>query len=118
VSQGSDDEFRITVLTPPDTPFAFVYLEGEIDRAAFQALSDAADSFADATPVDILVDLGGVTFADVALANFLEQLSCTVPAEATVMLCRSTPATRYVLEAIGKTQVATMDDAMPCGVDS
>jgi anti-anti-sigma regulatory factor len=108
-----DDGLTITVLESADTGSALVCLGGEIDQAGFQRLSDAADRLATVAPASVFVDLGAVTFAGATLPNFVARMHGIVPDSAALVMCRSTPMTRWVLEATGMTEIATIRPDLP-----
>jgi anti-anti-sigma factor len=108
-----NDGLTITVLTSANARSALICLGGEIDQAGFQRLSDAADRLATAAPVSVVVDLGAVTFAGATLPNFVARMHDIVPSSAALVMCRSTPMVRRVLELTGMAEIATLREDLP-----
>lgn len=113
MTKTRDSGCIITVLASPDQPAAFVCLAGEIDQAATERLSYAADRLATVAPAGVVVDLEAVTFAGATLPNFVARIYRLVPDGTSVVLCRPRPMTRWVLEATGMNQIATLRDDLP-----
>jgi len=103
----------ITVISSADARSALICLGGEIDQAGSQRLADAADRVETAAPASVFVDLGAVTFAGATLPNFLARMHDIVPNSAALVMCRSTPLTRRVLEATGMAAIATLREDLP-----
>jgi anti-anti-sigma factor len=103
-----DVGLTITVLALADARSALICLGGEIDQAGFEQLSAAADRLATVAPASVIVDLGAVTFAGAALPNFVARMHDIVPNSAALVMCRSRPMIRRVLELTGMTEIATL----------
>ena len=114
MTQLSARVFTVTGRTDTNGPVALVCLVGEIDIAAAEALSDVADHLSTLAPhAEVVVDLAEVSFACSTLPNFLDRVHRTLAADATLTLCRSTPNTRWVLQATGIEQIAALRADLP-----
>jgi anti-anti-sigma factor len=78
-----------------------VVIAGEIDLDSRQVLDDAISRL-EADPVDLVLDLGGVTFVDSQGVNLLVHVRQVLDeAGASLTLLRPSPAVRKVLELTG-----------------
>ena len=107
------NQAAVAVVSRPGSACACVRVAGDIDINAEPGLAAAADQLRAAAPGTVLIDLAGVTFACSTLANFLVCVHNAIPDEASLVLCRSTPRTRHMLDLMDLRLIATFCDDLP-----
>lgn len=89
---------------------AHLRLTGEIDMAAFTALSETIDWLTALAPTSVVMDLAELTFACSTLPNFIVRVRHAMPDGAELILWRPAPTARWVLGITGMAAIATLHD--------
>jgi hypothetical protein len=103
----------IAVLAPSGCRWARITLAGKIDSRFSALLAEIVDWLRKAPVTSVFVDVAAVTSADDTLADFCLLARASLPAGATLTVCRPTLATLWVLEESGATDLLTVRDSLP-----
>jgi ABC-type transporter Mla MlaB component len=106
----------ISVTPTRGRQFAWVCITGDVEVGSDPALARTISELQRLGCANVCVDLAGVGFAGTALLTFLVHVINTVPADASVLLCRAGRSTRRLLELSFLDTIATLRDELPVDV--
>lgn len=98
------DRMTLTITRPTGSSVDYVEILGDVDMSDSIELGHAADDLHAADPSSICVDLGGTTFMDSTLLDFLEGLGDSDSdgaARPPLVLCRPRPMARRLIHLTG-----------------
>ncbi|MBW6439544.1 STAS domain-containing protein [Actinoplanes hulinensis] len=107
----------VAVLAVPQFRQVNVYVAGDVDADAAQALSGVVVRVLALSPERVFVDLAEVAFAGAALSNFLAGLVGVLPRAMSVTVCRPRPMHQWILEVTGMARVLVIS-ALPAGLSA
>jgi anti-anti-sigma factor len=108
------DQMSLSITRPANSSVDYVQILGDVDLSNTDELNAAAIRLIDADGDSICVDLGGITFMDSTLIEFLlhvggSERSTPRP----LLLCRPRPMARRVIHATGLEDVAVVQTDLP-----
>ena len=108
------DRMTLTITRPTDSSVDYVEILGDVDMSDSVELGLAADHLLAADRSSICVDLGGTTFMDSTLVDFLEGLSDSAGgARRSLVLCRPGPTARRLIHLTGLDAHASVRPDLP-----
>ena len=110
MTQTTVNDCTVTVIASPASQRADVRITGDVDMVAAPVLAEAARQLAMGSPRSVFVDLAGVTFAGSALPNFLARAYGLLPRGSSLVVCRPSPMTRWVLHMTDMTRILIVRD--------
>ena len=106
----SHDRMILSITRPPDGAVDYVRIVGEVDLGEREALDRAAAQLHDGASDGVCVDLGGTTFMDSTLVQFLEDLGDGVGG---LVICRPCPMASRLIHLTGLDAVASVRADLP-----
>jgi anti-anti-sigma factor len=107
----SHDRMTLSITRPPDGAVDYVQIVGDVDLSETQALDRATVQLQDGGGGDICVDLGGTTFMDSTLVQFLEDLGGDGPGR--LVICRPGRMASRLIHLTGLDTVASVRADLP-----
>jgi anti-anti-sigma regulatory factor len=101
----------LTITRPIDSTVDYVRILGDVDLSDSVELSLAADRLHEADASSVCVDLGGTTFMDSTLLQFLEDLGDS--AHPPLVLCRPRPMAWRLIRLVGLDARASVRPDLP-----
>ena len=108
----SHDRMSLSIARPRDGAVDYVQIRGDVDLSEVEALDRAAAQLHDgAGGGGVCVDLGGTTFMDSTLVQFLEDLGDGGAGR--LVICRPGPMASRLIHLTGLDAVATVRADLP-----
>ena len=107
----SHDRMSLSIARPRDGSIDYVQIVGGVDLSVVEALDRAAAQLRDGASGGVCVDLGGTTFMDSTLVQFLEDLGDD--GARPLVICRPGPMASRLLHLTGLDAVANVRDDLP-----
>jgi anti-sigma B factor antagonist len=108
------DQMSLSITRPADSSVDYVQILGDVDLSNTDELNAAAIRLIDADGDSICVDLGGITFMDSTLVEFLLHVGGSARhSPRQLVLCRPRPMARRVIQVTGLEDVATVQADLP-----
>jgi len=108
----SHDRMSLSIARPRDGAVDYVQIRGDVDLSEVEALDRAAAQLRDgAGGGGVCVDLGGTTFMDSTLVQFLEDLGDGGAGR--LVICRPGPMASRLIHLTGLDAVATVRADLP-----
>ena len=107
----SHDRMTLCITRPPDGAVDYVQILGDVDLSETKALDRATAQLQDGGGGDICVDLGGTTFMDSTLVQFLEDLGDDGARH--LVICRPGPMASRLIHLTGLDAVASVRADLP-----
>jgi anti-anti-sigma factor len=104
----SHDRMTLSITRPPDGAVHYVRILGDVDLTEIDALERAAALLQDGAAV--CVDLGGTTFMDSTLVQFLEDVG---DGARLLVICRPGPMASRLIHLTGLDTMATVRPDLP-----
>jgi anti-anti-sigma factor len=110
----TQDRMSLTITRPTDSSVDCVEILGDVDMSDSVELGHAADHLHASDPSSICVDLGGNTFMDSTLLEFLEGLGDSAGgARPPLVLCRPRPMAQRLIHLTGLDAHASVRPDLP-----
>ena len=107
----SHDRMTLSITRPPDGAVDYVQIRGDVDLSEAGALDRAAALLRDGAGGGVCVDLGGTTFMDSTLVQFLEDLGDGGAGR--LVICRPGPMATRLIHLTGLDAVASVRADLP-----
>jgi anti-anti-sigma factor len=107
----SHDRMTLSITRPPDDAVDYVQILGDVDLSDVEALDRAAAQLQDGASAGVCVDLGGTTFMDSTLVQFLEDLGDGGAGR--LVICRPGPMASRLIHLTGLDAVASVRADLP-----
>jgi anti-anti-sigma factor len=107
----SHDRMTLSITRPRDGAVDYVQIVGDVDLSELEALDRAAAQLRDGGGGGICVDLGGITFMDSTLVQFLEDLGDDGAGR--LVICRPGPMASRLIHLTGLAAVASVRADLP-----
>jgi anti-anti-sigma factor len=107
----SHDRMTLSITRPPDGAVDYVRIVGDVDLSEVAALDRAAAQLQDGAGGGVCVDLGGTTFMDSTLVQFLEDLGDGGAGH--LVICRPGPMASRLIHLTGLDAVASVRADLP-----
>jgi anti-anti-sigma factor len=108
------DQMSLSITRPANSSVDYVQILGDVDLSNTDELNAAATRLIDADGDSICVDLGGITFMDSTLVEFLLHVQGSERhSQRELVLCRPRPMARRVIHVTGLERVATVQTDLP-----
>jgi anti-sigma B factor antagonist len=108
------DQMSLSITRPANSSVDYVQILGDVDLSNSDALAAAARRIIDDGGDSICVDLGGITFMDSTLVEFLLHVRASEGRSPRhLVLCRPRPMARRVIEVTGLEDLATVQSDLP-----
>jgi anti-sigma B factor antagonist len=108
------DQMTLSITRPANSSVDYVRILGDVDLSNSDALDAAALRIIDGGGDSICVDLGGITFMDSTLVEFLLHVrGGEGRSPRHLVLCRPRPMARRVIEVTGLRDLATVQTDLP-----
>src|SRR5678816_2822429 len=95
----SHDRMTLSITRPPDGEVDYVQIVGDVDLSDADELDRAAARLHDGAGAGVCVDLGGTTFMDSTLVQFLEDLGDDGAGH--LVICRPGPMASRLIHLTG-----------------
>jgi anti-anti-sigma factor len=106
----SHDRMSLSITRPSDGAVDYVQILGDVDLSDVAELDRAAAQLHDGTSAGVCVDLGGTTFMDSTLVQFLEDVG---DGARLLVICRPGPMASRLIHLTGLDTVATVRPDLP-----
>jgi anti-anti-sigma factor len=108
------EQMSLSITRPADSSVDYVQIVGDVDLSNSVALAAAAARIIDDGGDSVCVDLGGITFMDSTLVEFLLHVRGSEGRSPRhLVLCRPRPMARRVIEVTGLEDLATVQTDLP-----
>ncbi len=107
----SHDRMTLSIARPRGSAVDYVQIRGDVDLSEAEALDRAAALLQDGAGGGVCVDLGGTTFMDSTLVQFLEDLGDDGTRH--LVICRPGPMASRLIHLTGLDTLASVRDDLP-----
>ena len=107
----SHDRMTLSITRPRSGAVDYVQIRGDVDLSAADELHRAAAQLRDAHSAGVCIDLGGTTFMDSTLVQFLEDLGDGGAGR--LVICRPGPMATRLIHLTGLDAVASVRADLP-----